>query len=124
MASVITSLKSLDELKKLLSSNPGILIIKLGATWCGPCQKIEPLVHSYFEKMAKMDNVILCNLDVDNNFEVYGHFKRKKIVNGIPALLAYYPENEDGFPDDFIAGADETRVSMFFGRCIGHVNNA
>ena len=121
MASVITSLKSFDELKALLSSNPGIIIIKLGATWCGPCQKIDPLVHSYFEKMAKMDNVILCNLDVDDNFEVYGHFKRKKIVNGIPAIFAYTPENEDGYPDDFFSGADETRLSMFFNRCISYM---
>ena len=44
------------------------------------------------------------------------------MVNGIPAILAYYAKsNRDSnnyyIPDDSVVGADEKGVSAFFERC-------
>lgn len=112
---VLTSIASYDEFQSILQRNPGVIIIKMGATWCEPCKVIEPLVKQWFSKMP--GNVQCYSLDVDDNFQIFGQFKKKKLVKGVPALFAYYIENEDCLPDDFVSGSDHTQVNMFFERC-------
>jgi thiol-disulfide isomerase/thioredoxin len=111
----LTSLKSVDDLLIALDKNPGMIIVKLGATWCAPCQVIESTVKKYFSEMP--NNVQCYAIDVDDNFELYGQLRKKKIVKGIPALLAYNDENSDGYPDDFYSGSSIESVEMFFQRC-------
>lgn len=41
--SIITEL-SKEDFGRALLENPGALVIKFGAEWCGPCKRIEPLV--------------------------------------------------------------------------------
>ena len=60
-------------------------------------------------------------LDIDDTVDLYFALKSKKMVNGIPALLAYYQENsrekEHWFiPSDSVTGADERQVNEFFSR--------
>ena len=47
---VITQLKTPNDLEQLLKANTGLVLIKLGATWCGPCKKIDPLIMQWYEK--------------------------------------------------------------------------
>ena len=68
--SVVTSIKTANDLSELLQINPGLIIIKLGATWCGPCKKIEPLVNEWLQKMPS--NVCKCIIDIDENIDLYG----------------------------------------------------
>ena len=82
---LITELPNLQSFSDLLQKNPGLVIIKFGAEWCGPCKKIEGLVNTWFEKMP--DTVQSVIIDVDECFEVYGFLKTKKRVNGIPVIL-------------------------------------
>ena len=44
---IITNIKTANDLSDHLEINPGIVIIKLGATWCQPCKKIEPVTYCY-----------------------------------------------------------------------------
>ena len=90
-------------------------VINFWATWCAPCQVIESTVKKYFSEMP--NNVQCYALDVDDNFELYGQLRKKKVVKGIPALLAYNDENSDGYPDDFYSGSSIESVEMFFQRC-------
>ena len=112
---IITSIPSVQEFYIVLNQNPGLVIIKLGAEWCEPCKIIEETVQEYFNKSPP--NIQCCNLDVDTNFELFGYFKKKKIVKGIPSLLCYQFDNEDGYPDDFMSGGEISRTKLFFERC-------
>lgn len=103
-------------LHNYLQSNPGLLVIKLGADWCAPCKKIEAFVHAHMRSLPQDTSVSLL-VDIDESFELYGFLKTKKIVNGIPVLLAYYQGNTHYVPDDVVVGADEKQIKFFFDRC-------
>jgi thiol-disulfide isomerase/thioredoxin len=113
---VITHFENRNEFIKLLENNPGLVIIKFGATWCGPCKKIEKEVHNFFNYTS--DNVICADVDVDESIDLYSFLKSKKMVNGIPVLLCYRKGNVTYIPDDSVTGADLTALGQFFQRCI------
>jgi thioredoxin 1 len=102
-----------------LEKNPGIVIIKLGATWCGPCKKIKPVVDAFFA--SSPDNAICCDIDVDESYDLYSYFKSKKMVNGIPAILCYKKGNVSYIPDDSVTGIDPAGLDAFFKRCGLHL---
>ena len=95
-----------------------IIIIKFGADWCGPCQKIKDTVYDWFGQMPQ--NVICADIDVDENLELYAALKSKKMVNGIPIILAYYGHEKDHWyiPDDSVSGTDQNEINNFFNRCL------
>ena len=104
----------------LLQNNPGVIIIKLGAEWCGPCKKIEHPVTEWMKRMPR-ETIQCIILDIDESFEIYATLKQKKMVNGIPAILAYYQGNVSVIPDDIVVGADLPQIKLFFDRCISRV---
>ena len=118
---VITKLENLTELLKCLQENPGVFIMKLGADWCGPCKRIEGLVKNCMDQAPP--NVQCAVIDVDESLEVYSFLKKKRIVNGIPAILCYYEGNLNYIPDDAVLGADNNQVVAFFQRCYKESNN-
>jgi thiol-disulfide isomerase/thioredoxin len=113
---LVTEIPNLKAFSELLQSNPGVIIIKFGAEWCGPCKKIAGLVDSWFKQMP--DTVQPVIVDVDDCFEVYGYLKSKKRVNGVPVILCYYKGNLTYIPDDTVIGADEKQINLFFERCL------
>ena len=112
---------NLKELQKNMLDNQ-VLIIKFGATWCGPCQKIKDYCNMCFSKMS--DNVICVDLDVDDNFELYGQLKVKKMISGIPKIMAFYGNNKERqnwyIPDDSVSGIDIDQINLFFDRAYKH----
>lgn len=109
---MITSLSTKEALQQLLKSSDGIVVLKFGAEWCGPCKLIEPYVNEIFAKLPH--SVTTGIIDIDDNFELYAILKRKKIVQKIPTILRYDPENQDIIPDDSIVGVDEGQLKRFF----------
>ena len=99
-----------------------ILIVKFTAEWCGPCKKIKDYCFRSFDLLP--DNIICANIDVDEHLDLYATLKKKKMVNGIPALLAFYGgKTEEWFiPDDSVVGADEKNIGLFFQRCVAQSN--
>lgn len=104
------------DLGKLLEKNNGVIIIKFGAKWCGPCKNIEGLVNQYFDMMPTQVSTL--EVDIDDAVDVYGFLRSKKVVNGIPVILAYYKDNLHYTPDDIVVGTDPTKIKQFFSRCI------
>jgi thioredoxin 1 len=118
---VISQFKSRDEFLRLLQNNPGLVVLKLGATWCGPCKRIKPVLDGFFA--SSPDNVICCDIDVDECSDLYVYFKSKKMVNGIPAILLYKRGNTTYIPDDSVTGADPVELDKFFKRCGMHLRS-
>lgn len=116
---IVTELTSRETFLHLLQNNTGLIILKLGAQWCGPCKTIKNIVHGFFATSPA--DVICCDIDVDESFDFYSYLKSKKMVNGIPVLLCYKKGNLSFIPDDSVTGSDPTELHRFFQRCGSHL---
>jgi thioredoxin 1 len=116
MISTISLIKNLDDFYKLLSNNPGLLIIKFGAEWCGPCKRIENNVLEWFEKMP--NNVQTVKIDIDESFELYAHMKYRKMIKSIPGILMYKKGNNTYVFDDAVNTSNLEEIDKFFLRCL------
>ena len=116
---VISEIADRQAFMTLLQHNPGLIVIKLGAEWCGPCKTIKSGVHGFFA--SSPPEVVCADIDVDKSFDFYSFLKSKKMVNGIPVLLCYKKGNGTYIPDDIITGSDPQQLHQFFTRCGKHL---
>ena len=119
---IISEIANRDAFFHLLQHNPGLIILKLGSSWCAPCKLIEKSVHGFFA--SSPPEVVCADIDVDKSFDFYSFLKSKKMVNGIPVLLCYKKGNITYIPDDIITGADSQGLHQFFIRCGKHLMDA
>jgi thiol-disulfide isomerase/thioredoxin len=112
---ILTETLSLQDFSEILKQNDGIVVLKFGAEWCGPCKKIEQQVYAVFSQMPM--NVQPIIVDVDESFELYAFLKSKKIVRSIPTLLCYEKGNVSYVPDDVVVGASVDEMNVFFKTC-------
>lgn len=99
----------------LQTNNPGLLLLKFGATWCRPCQTVDHIIDAYFKYAPT--NVLCAKLDIDDNMELYGYLKKRRVLNGIPVVLCYEIGNTEVMPTDSVTGASEREIALFFQRC-------
>ena len=116
---IITKFNSRNDFLNLLQNNPGLVIMKLGAEWCGPCKRISPILEAFFA--TSPDTVLCADIDVDESFDLYAYLKSKKMVNGIPVILCYKKGNYNYIPNDSVTGADPVQLDAFFKRCVAHL---
>ena len=76
---VIQEFASRGDFLNLLKVNPGLVIMKLGASWCAPCQQIKPVINAFFA--SSPPEVICADIDVDQSFDLYAYLKSKRMVN-------------------------------------------
>lgn len=112
---VITKVSNSEQFQELVEKNPGLIIIKFGASWCGPCKMIEQTLYTSFAQMPENVQPIL--IDIDQCPDLYSFMSKMRIFKGVPALLCYYKENITPYPDDMVIGADIPQINMFFERC-------
>lgn len=106
-----------DVFMELLKINPGVFIFKFGADWCNPCKKIKKFIDKV--SLVLPTNVMyIYNVDVDECFDLYAYLKQKKMVSGIPAMLAYKAGNHSYAPDASVSGIDENELKHFFDTCL------
>lgn len=116
---VISEIANRQAFMTLLQHNPGLIVLKLGAEWCGPCKTIKQAVNGFY--VSSPPEVVCGDIDVDNSFDFYSFLKSKKMVNGIPVLLCYKKGNSTYIPDDMITGSDPQQLHQFFVRCGKHL---
>lgn len=117
---IITSMTpaELQDLQQQLSGY--VLILKFGAEWCGPCKRIQPLLHFWMNQSRS--NILFGEIDVDDNIDLYMALKRHKMIGSIPALLAFHGDKVRDpkqwfIPDDSVVGSDEGPLKAFLDRC-------
>ena len=110
-----TTITDRYEFMELLKHNQTIIILKFGAEWCGPCTNIKNDVHQLMVGMP--DDVTCLDIDVDECFDVYAYLKSKKIVNGVPCVLAYFAGNILYVPDEVVIGARMDDIRALFDKC-------
>lgn len=119
MTSIIYDINDLQHFKTILAINPGLVIIKVGATWCGPCIDSKPLVNKWVSQLPK--NIQFIEVDVDKSHFFYSFLKSKRMIHGVPAILCYNKGNVSYIPDDFQSGSSEHEINHFFERCLKRV---
>ena len=82
---VISEIPNRESFFHLLKHNPGLIVIKLGAEWCGPCKQIKNVVHAFFA--SSPPEVVCADIDVDKCLDFYSFLQSKKMANGIPLIL-------------------------------------
>lgn len=112
MNSIYTEIPDRETFGKILLNNKGVVVIKFGATWCKPCRDSKAFVYENFKRLP--GNVTCFDIDVDECLDVYVALKAKRMVNGIPVLLAYKAGNMGPAPDFSVTGADDKAISQFF----------
>jgi thiol-disulfide isomerase/thioredoxin len=60
---VISEIANRDAFFTLLKHNHGLILLKLGAEWCGPCKTIKKSVDGFFA--SSPPEVICEDIDVD-----------------------------------------------------------
>ena len=108
---IVTEFESRHQFLDFLKSNPGFVVVKLGAEWCGPCKKIHNEVNDFFSRCPK--NVICCDIDVDDSFDLYAFLKTKKMVTGIPVIMVWKQGSVEYIPDYSYIGADKEGLANF-----------
>jgi thiol-disulfide isomerase/thioredoxin len=118
---IISKFNNLIEFFAVLKANPGLLIVKIGATWCNPCKQIKHVVDGVFATTP--DTVLCADLDIDEkgNQEIYLLLKNKRMISGIPAILLYKKGNTEIYPTDIVTGSDPLKLHNFFIRCGNHL---
>lgn len=67
---------------EVLKSNVPVLL-DFTATWCGPCQRIAPLIDAVADKQA--GKLKVCKLDIDSNPRA----PMKYGIRGVPTLMLF-----------------------------------
>jgi len=117
---IITNIPDRQYLLSLLEDNPGIIFIKFGAEWCGPCKKIEQYVHDKFNSFES--HIQSAIIDIDENLDVYAFLKRKKIATTIPSIVCYFKGTDSYVPDDVICDSNIDNIENFFNNCFETYN--
>jgi thiol-disulfide isomerase/thioredoxin len=116
-----------DELRDYLRTTEfETTIIKLTATWCGPCQKVKPIIQALNEHYTQKEvSFEYLEIDVDEALDLYSFFKRMKMAVGIPTFLTFKKElfTPDHFyvPHRCFTGGDPNMVKAFYAESLAKI---
>lgn len=69
-----------EEFKEIVEKNEYV-VIKFGASWCGPCKQIAPVLEEVTDNYQ--DSLKYISLDVEESTDVTGDFK----IRNVPTIL-------------------------------------
>jgi thioredoxin 1 len=115
----MAEIETREDLNRYLSQTTyETTIIKLTASWCGPCKKIAPFVHQINQHYSGKYNFEYFEIDVDQSLDLYAFFKKMKMANGVPTFLTFkkaqYSPDTFYVPYKCITGADPRALEEFY----------
>lgn len=116
--SIITSLTPEELFTLQRSLRDRLIVVKFGAEWCAPCKKIKPLWNEWIS--IAPSNIVIVDIDIDESIDLYVQLKAKKMVKGVPTILAFAGDvkrDQWYIPDDSVSGGNEGDVKNFMNRC-------
>ena len=108
-SSNIINLSPSDDLNKYIKK-PGPCVLDFSARWCGPCQRLSPILH----EAAKNYKFTLVIIDVDNNKNISAQYG----ISGIPHVYLYI----DGKLKMEFTGFDQNKLSEMIKLASSNVN--
>ena len=109
---VRTMQEVVSELRRCQAENR-LVVLKAGATWCGPCKVIANPFHAMMEFWSQY--VPLCHLDfdIDKAPAVAEHFQ----VEQIPFFICLLPSEHPGISTEELrfVGANQPRLEAWLG---------
>ena len=100
-----------DELKLFIKNNKYV-IVRVSATWCGPCKKILPFVTEKIKNLS--NNIKVVYVDFDTHRDVASALK----IKSLPTFLFFL----NGYPDVCLAGANIDKVMSFINKVVAKVS--
>lgn len=79
--SYITHLNS-DNYNDIISTE-GIKLLKIGATWCGPCRMIDPKIDEL--SVEFYGKAMICKLDADESRDIITQLN----IRSVPTLIVF-----------------------------------
>ena len=73
-----------ENFQAVVLASPAPVLVDFGATWCGPCQELAPLVDRSAEQYA--GRLVVGKVDVDEQPDLAGDFQ----VDSFPTLLMFH----------------------------------
>lgn len=112
MKQFVNNIETREEFKELVQTNlDKVVILKAGATWCGPCKRIK---DGFMELLNSLpDNVIFVDIDIDEADDIASFLKIKKI----PTMMNFV----EGRPMDVLASGNMDEVKLFFNKTRTHL---
>ncbi len=103
MGGEIVELTTRNQLKEYLKTHK-VVVVKVSATWCRPCQKIKPLVNACHEEISKEIKMVL--VDKDKGSDISSLLK----VRSVPYLVNFI----NGEQYDICTSSREEEIITFF----------
>lgn len=71
-----------ESLKQLIENN-NLVLVDFYATWCGPCQRMHPVLDSLKQEMG--DNIRIAKIDIDTHPDLVEQHR----IQSVPTLMLF-----------------------------------
>ena len=109
---IVANMEKRDDLKHYVKNRTNV-IVKIGATWCGPCKRATPIFNENFLKLPS--NVNLVMVDADKGNDICSALK----VKSVPMYLYY----KNGDCLEICNSTALKDIEYFFTQVKSHVKN-
>jgi len=106
----IYGLRKKCEIEEVIKKHK-IIVVKIEATWCGPCQRMKPLFAENVNKLPNSVAVVI--IDLDQSPELKRYFR----VQAVPLLLNIV----DGEVKDITNSGNFEDVNSFFKKTVNRI---